>query len=231
MANGQSQYATAIAAASRSRVSGVNQSTRLRTKGVITDLVTILGNEGVGEFHDLGLVGVECEIIPEECRFRYAGSGTLSASAKIQRVYGRAYPLNVTWSRSTTTATVTTPVKHGYVTGQILAVTVTSSAAAIALGNVTITVTGDFTYTFTCLNAGDASGTLTIGPAAGSVSDVVAAVTFDASGVEVGTPPANTWRFPLNSDDRLRLTFTAVTTVTAGRIIDLELGILERTYP
>lgn len=231
MANGQSQYATAIAAAAKQRASGVSQMTRIRQKRVITDLVTILGNEGVGDYHDLGLIGIDCELIPEECRFRYGGTGTLSASAKIQRVYGKAYPLNVTWSRSTTTATVTTPVKHGYVTGQILAVTVTSSAAAIVLGNVTITVTGDYTYTFTCLNAGDSSGTLTIGPAAGSVSDVVAAVTFDASGVEVGTPPANTWRPQLNADDRLRLTFTAVTTVTAGRTVDLELGAIEKAYP
>lgn len=64
-----------------------------------------------------------------------------------------------TWARSTTTATITTPAPHGLATGNTVQVSVTSDAAAIPLGVYTITVTGASTFTFTCLNAGGASGT------------------------------------------------------------------------
>lgn len=63
------------------------------------------------------------------------------------------------WTRATTTATVT-HTAHGLVTGSAINVLITSDAAAIILGQKTITVTGVNTYTFTCLNAGAASGTI-----------------------------------------------------------------------
>lgn len=69
----------------------------------------------------------------------------------------------VAWTRSTTTATVTS-TGHGLRTGQFINVSVTSSAAAIVLGQKTITATTADTFTFTCLNAGSASGTLTFAP-------------------------------------------------------------------
>ena len=82
--------------------------------------------------------------------------------------FGNGAPAAATWTRTTTTATVTTTANHGFQSGQILTVTITSDATAIVLGNVTITVTGNTTFTFTCLNAGAASGTLTVGISLGT---------------------------------------------------------------
>jgi len=66
---------------------------------------------------------------------------------------------NQTWTRVTVTATVTR-ISHGLTTGDTINVSVTSSAAAITTGTKTITVLTANTFSFTCLNAGDASGTL-----------------------------------------------------------------------
>jgi hypothetical protein len=52
---------------------------------------------------------------------------------------------------------------HNLTNGQVLTVTASSDITAIVLGNVTITTTGASTFTFTCLNAGATSGSLTIG--------------------------------------------------------------------
>jgi hypothetical protein len=66
------------------------------------------------------------------------------------------------WSRATTTATVTWN-SHPFQIGQQLLVTVSSDILAIPLGIVTIATVTANNFTFTCLNAGAASGTLTIG--------------------------------------------------------------------
>ena len=80
---------------------------------------------------------------------------------------GNDVPAAATWARATTTATVTTTRNHNYQVGQQVFVSLTSDATAIPLGLVSIlTVPTATTFTFTCLNAGAASGTLTIGPAA-----------------------------------------------------------------
>lgn len=63
------------------------------------------------------------------------------------------------WTRSTTTATVT-HTAHGLNTGNSVNVPISSDVAAIVVGQKSITVTGVNTYTFTCLNAGAAAGTL-----------------------------------------------------------------------
>lgn len=97
-----------------------------------------------------------------------------------------------TWTRATTTATVTATA-HGLTTGDIVAVLITSSAAAIVLGSKTITVTGADTFTFTCLDAGSASGTITF---AEFIATVKTAVTAESV-----TPPAG-------PAFRLRLRFT-----------------------
>lgn len=73
------------------------------------------------------------------------------------------------WSRSTTTATVTS-TDHGLVTGALIEVTTTSDAAAIVKSQKTITALTKDTFTFTCLNAGGASGTLTFTPLNGRVA-------------------------------------------------------------
>jgi len=64
------------------------------------------------------------------------------------------------WTRTTTTATVTS-TDHGLRTGLFINVGTTSDAAAIVKGQKTVTVLTKDTFTFTCLNAGAASGTLT----------------------------------------------------------------------
>lgn len=67
-----------------------------------------------------------------------------------------------TFTRSTTTATVTA-VAHGMVTGDLITILYTPDELAIIYSTVIITVTGVDTFTFTCLNAGVASGALTYG--------------------------------------------------------------------
>ena len=68
-------------------------------------------------------------------------------------------PLQV-WTRVTVTATCVR-IGHGFANGDIIHVSASSSLGAITLGNKTLTVVDPDTFTFTCLNAGDASGTLT----------------------------------------------------------------------
>lgn len=86
----------------------------------------------------------------------------------------------VSWTRSTTTATITSTA-HGLRTGDFINVTVTSSAAAIVLGQKTITATTADAFTFTCLNAGSASGTLTFVPLNGRVAIQMNEATADTS--------------------------------------------------
>lgn len=66
---------------------------------------------------------------------------------------------NASWSRATTTATVTSTA-HGLLTGDQILVYISDSTAAITVSLKTVTVTGANTFTFTCLNAGNASGVL-----------------------------------------------------------------------
>lgn len=94
------------------------------------------------------------------------------------------------WARSSTTATVTSN-GHGLITGALINVTVTSDAAAIVLGQKSITVTGVNTFTFTCLNAGGASGTITYEVIAGRVGLLMNEATADTDSqvsIESGTP-------------------------------------------
>lgn len=80
--------------------------------------------------------------------------------------YTTGIPTNtagVSWTRATTTATITS-TGHKMRTGDLINVTVTSDTGAIVLGQKTITATTSNAFTFTCLNAGGASGTLTFVP-------------------------------------------------------------------
>lgn len=79
-------------------------------------------------------------------------------------------PAAATWTRSGTTITVTTSRNHNLATGQSLFLAVTSDATATGAvetspgsGSKVITVTSATQFTFTGLNAGALSGTLTIG--------------------------------------------------------------------
>jgi hypothetical protein len=94
------------------------------------------------------------------------------------------------WTRTTTTATVTS-TNHGLQTGALINVTTTSDAAAIVKGQKTITVLTKDTFTFTCLNAGGASGTLTFSPLHGRFGlqmNEKTAETTNVYTIDSGTP-------------------------------------------
>jgi hypothetical protein len=67
--------------------------------------------------------------------------------------------VSLSWTRVTTTATVTL-VGHGLTTSNVITVTNSSSTAAITNSSKTLTGAAGNTFTFTCLNAGASSGTL-----------------------------------------------------------------------
>ena len=67
------------------------------------------------------------------------------------------------WSRTTTVATVTSTA-HGLRTGDSVVINVSSDITAVDLGVKAITATSANAYTFTCFNAGAASGTLSFVP-------------------------------------------------------------------
>lgn len=69
----------------------------------------------------------------------------------------------IPWTRATTTATITL-AGHNLKTGDLITVSVSSDTAAIILGTKTITATTSGAFTFTCLNAGAASGTISVQP-------------------------------------------------------------------
>lgn len=78
---------------------------------------------------------------------------TLPATTNFEEV-------SVPWTRSSTTATVTLTDHRLLTTNGRIVVTASSSEAAITFGVKTVTVTGPNTFTFTCLNAGATSGTI-----------------------------------------------------------------------
>lgn len=73
------------------------------------------------------------------------------------------------WSRTTTTATVTT-TDHNLRTNDIINVQVSSDESAVALGQRTVTVVDKDTFTITATNAGSASGTCTYKPMNGIIN-------------------------------------------------------------
>jgi len=85
------------------------------------------------------------------------------------------------WTRATTTATVTS-TDHGLRTGQLINVGTTSDATAIVRGQKTVTVLTKDTFTFTCLNAGAASGTITFAALHDRVGLLMNEATSDTSG-------------------------------------------------
>lgn len=107
-------------------------------------------------------------------------------------VFTTGTPTNLSaqaWTRSTTTATLTSTA-HGLRTGDSVVVTVSSDTAAIVLGVKSITALTADTFTFTCLNAGAASGTLTFVPMNGKIGFMGNAPNaFSAAQVSVDTGP------------------------------------------
>ncbi len=68
--------------------------------------------------------------------------------------------INATWSRATTTVTVTTPTAHGLLTNSYVYVLICDNAVAITLGAKIITVTSSTTFTFTGVSSGTTSGNM-----------------------------------------------------------------------
>lgn len=84
-----------------------------------------------------------------------------------------------TWTRATTTATVTS-VAHGLSVGDTIFVSDSSALTAITNGTKTVATAPDAdTFTFTCLNAGAASGTLTYDA---NVANIPGTVSGDGTG-------------------------------------------------
>lgn len=70
---------------------------------------------------------------------------------------------NIPWQRTTTVATGTC-IDHNMYTNCVIGVNFSSDAAAIVTGQKTVTVLDKDKFTFTCLNAGAATGTLSFFP-------------------------------------------------------------------
>lgn len=87
----------------------------------------------------------------------------------------------VPWTRATTTASLTVTANHNLKTGDLITVAVSSDIAAITLGTKTVTSVYGNIITFTCLNAGAASGTLTMQPHNGKVAILMNEPTADTS--------------------------------------------------
>jgi hypothetical protein len=88
-----------------------------------------------------------------------------------------------TWTRSTTVATVTCSGHNLKTTLNCLNVTVSSATAAIVCGMKSITVIDSNTFTFTCLNAGAVSGTLTFQPFHGLIAILMNEATAETASV------------------------------------------------
>ena len=121
---------------------------------------------------------------------------------------GAARQDNVAWTRSSTTATVTL-AGHGLKVGDVIYVPVSSSTAAITVSAKTISAApGADTFSFACLNAGPASGTLCYFPTV-CANLVVFATSAAANGVKVQrcyTPHTSTNLFSAdNSSKNVRL--------------------------
>jgi hypothetical protein len=94
------------------------------------------------------------------------------------------------WTRVTTTATVTS-ADHRLKTGDLIYVTVSSATAAIVLGQKAVTVVNSTTFTFPCLNAGAASGTLTYENLSGRIAIQMNEATAETASqvtINSGTP-------------------------------------------
>lgn len=92
---------------------------------------------------------------------------------------------DVAWGRVTTTATVTTPTAHGLKANDIVYVIISSDTGAITVGSKTVaSAPTSTTFTFTCLNAGAASGIVTYYPTMSATLFVIAAAAA-ANDVEI----------------------------------------------
>ena len=171
MANGKSDYMTDLVAASGTPSLHTRpKQAAVQTKPKALDLrYQGLGTELNSEYVRLAVpAAVGAKFIPELFKIRHEGTGNFSVPVKfvkttmVDGTYDAGTKHDATWSRSSTTCTVTTTKPHGFATNQHLAITNSSSTAAFANGGTgIIVVLTPYTFTFTCLNAGATSGTAT----------------------------------------------------------------------
>jgi hypothetical protein len=101
-----------------------------------------------------------------------------------------AEEMDSTWTRSTVTATITTPVAHNLTNGQLVWISITSSSAAIPLGSYVATVTSATTFTIVCLNAGFGTGNLSyLGAATSGCIVINSCLNVDAKNLSIYNHP------------------------------------------
>jgi hypothetical protein len=169
---GYSDYQTAVRAASAGSLHTRALQNKVASKVSFIDLQYVgRGVELNCEFVDLGSpAAINAKFNPETLIVRHGGSANFSVPVKFEKLTtvdgtkqnGRQF--DATWTRSTTTCTVTTPSPHGFSTNQHLNVTNSSATTPVPNGGTgIITVLSDTTFSFTCVNSGATSGTLTVG--------------------------------------------------------------------
>lgn len=130
---------------------------------------TGLGVELNGEFARLGpLSAPGAIIIPELIKVRMEGTGNFSVPIRfskrtmVEGTFANGRMINGSWTRSTTTCTVTTTAPHGFSTNQHLNITNSSATTPVPNGGSgQIVVTSPTTFTFLCTNSGATSGSAT----------------------------------------------------------------------
>lgn len=180
----------------------------------------------------LGPLRQSGQFLEARVRLPAHASAFINAAGKIGKKVNSLQPaVDGAWTRSSTTATVTTTQRHGLITGQtFIVITASSDTSAIVNGSVTVTVTSPYTFTFTCLNAGATSGTLRFAEGVGSIGYLTGAsnVQSASSGTAAGAGATVTFSpsagevFTLNPDDDVVFTFTGATDIDAGRELDFE---------
>lgn len=191
------------------------------------------GTETTNDVIVLGpLFAVGAKLLEGRVRLPAHASAFINAAGKFgKRVNTAQAPRDGNWTRSTTTATVTTATPHGLISGQtLIGITSSSDVAAITNSAVTVTVTTPTTFTFTCLNAGAASGTLKFAESVGSIGYWTGAANVQSasSGTAAGagatvTIAPNAGELPnINKDDDVVFTLTGATDIDAARVLQFE---------
>jgi hypothetical protein len=87
MANGKSDWQTALEAAANAKTGTPNRDNLGLVKRVARFIVTTLGNEVNGNYHILGTLQAKgARVVVEETRLRFTGSGTIDFKAQLKKV-------------------------------------------------------------------------------------------------------------------------------------------------
>lgn len=87
MANGKSDWQTALEASANAKTGTPNRDNLCLKKAAAHFLVTTLGSEVNGNYHDLGcLQSKGARVVPEETYLRFTGSGTIDMKLQLKKV-------------------------------------------------------------------------------------------------------------------------------------------------